>query len=102
MCSIYELKAYVDASFGMIEAFNFSIFEFIAYLDVSFGMNEDLKSTTGFLIYLNDKLISWKTTKQKTTALSAAETEINAATEWVKEALWIKGLLGDMNIKMIT
>jgi hypothetical protein len=46
---------------------------------------DDHKSTSGYNIFINDNLVSWRSVKQKTTALSTAEAEIDAATECVKE-----------------
>jgi hypothetical protein len=73
--------------------------ELIGYCDASFSQ-EDFRSTTGYAIYLNNKLISWKSCKQVNTALSAAEAEIVAATECIKEIIWIKNILKDLRQKV--
>ncbi|MEY3311387.1 MAG: hypothetical protein RL348_720 [Bacteroidota bacterium] len=72
----------------------------IGYCDARFSQEVDFKSTTGFAIFLNNKLISWKSTKQINTALSAAEAEVVAAVECIKEIIWIKNILNDMKLKV--
>ncbi|GJT94101.1 BTB/POZ domain-containing protein NPY2 [Tanacetum coccineum] len=43
--------------------------------------------------------ISWKSTLQSTIALSTTEVEYMVMTEAVKEAIWLQGLLGELEIK---
>jgi hypothetical protein len=57
---------------------------------------EDRKSTTGFCVYMNDNLVSWNTRKQRSVALSTAESEIMAVCEVVKEIKWMSMLLAEM------
>ena len=47
---------------------------------------------------LNGCLISWKASLQHVVALSTTEAEYTAATEAVKEALWLKGLISELGI----
>ena len=58
----------------------------------------DRKSMTGYAFYLGDALISWKSRKQRTTALSSTEAEYMALTDAVKEAIWLRKLLGEIGI----
>ncbi|KAK3025748.1 hypothetical protein RJ639_040440 [Escallonia herrerae] len=44
-------------------------------------------------------VISWKVTLQTIFALSTTEAEYIATTEAVKEAIWLKGLVGDLGLK---
>ena len=46
---------------------------------------------------LNGAAISWKSQRQKSTALSTAEAEYIALAECAKEALWIQGLLLELS-----
>lgn len=69
----------------------------IAYVDAGWGSNfDDKKSTTGYLFYLNDTIISWSTKKQQTVALSSTEAEYMAETEAVKEAIWLNSLINEL------
>ena len=56
------------------------------------------RSLTGWLVQLGTSIISWKTKKQGTVALSSTEAEYRPMTEAVKELKWIKGLLRDFGI----
>lgn len=72
----------------------------IAYTDADWASSYDRKSTTGFLIYVGDNLVSWSSKKQSTVALSTTEAEIIAATETMREVLWIRQLLLSFNIEV--
>ena len=47
-------------------------------------------------IHIRWRSISWRSILQSTIALSTTEVEYMTATEVVKEAIWLKGLLGDL------
>jgi hypothetical protein len=71
----------------------------IGYSDADWGGDRsDRKSTTGFCVLLNNNLISWNTKKQPTVALSSSESELMAMVEVMKEVLWVKQLLGELDI----
>ena len=44
-------------------------------------------------------LINWKATLQHVVALSTTEAEYTAATEAVKETLWLQGLFGELGVR---
>lgn len=56
------------------------------------------RSLTGWIMQIGSSIISWKTQKQDTVALSSTEAEYRAMTEAVKELKWIKGILRDFGI----
>ena len=56
------------------------------------------RSRTGFVVYNDAGPISWKSQLQTTTALSTCEAEYLALVETIKELLWVKQLLTEMNI----
>ena len=69
----------------------------IGYSDSSHNIDEDDgRSTTGHVFYLNDCPISWCSTKQETVALSSCEAEFMAATEASKQAIWLQELLEEV------
>ncbi|GJV01102.1 hypothetical protein Tco_1334671 [Tanacetum coccineum] len=52
-------------------------FELISYSDADLaGCNDDCKSTSGGIQFLEDKLVSWSSKKQDCTAMSTAEADI--------------------------
>ena len=58
----------------------------------------DRKSITGYAIKFGGSLISWKSKKQPTVALSTTEAEYMALAEAVKEVLWLVTLFKELEI----
>lgn len=54
------------------------------------------RSLTNYVFMINMCLITWKATLQHVVALSTIEAEYTATTEAVKEALWLKGLVSEL------
>lgn len=54
------------------------------------------RSTSGCIFLLGTCAISWFSTKQKSVALSTTEAEYVAASEAIKELIWLKRLLGEI------
>jgi hypothetical protein len=91
------LKNTADLSLGFQRKGPEESFQITAYCDASFGGDlHDRKSTTGFLVYLGGNLILWRSTRQRTTALSSCEAEIDAASSCVREIIWMQGILRDL------
>jgi len=66
-----------------------SSLELRAYFDADHGSDLiDCKSVTGFCIFLNDSLISWKSKKQSIVSQSSNEAEYRAMTFTTKEIVW--------------
>lgn len=60
------------------------------YSDSDFQSDvDDRKSTSGFIFLCNGGAVSWKSSKQTTTADSTTEAEYVAASEAAKEAVWM-------------
>ena len=53
----------------------------------------DKKSTTGYLVYINHRLVMYRTKKQSTVATSTCNAELNGISEGAKAAQWLRGLL---------
>ena len=72
-----------------------------AYCDADWGGDtDDRKSTTGYCVFINKKLISWHTHKQPTVALSSAEAELMSGTDVVKEIMWLRMMLTELNYEV--
>ncbi|CAL1359087.1 unnamed protein product [Linum trigynum] len=61
------------------------------------GDLDDRTSTSGFLIYLGDTLVSWKSKKQRTVARSSTEAEYRALALTASETVWLQNLLTELH-----
>eukprot|EP00253_Pinus_taeda_P035824 PITA_35824 len=57
------------------------------------------RSTTGYVFTLAGGTISWMSKLQETVALSTTEAKYIAASDAIKEAIWLKGLLDEIGRK---
>lgn len=62
------------------------------------GDIDDRKSTTGFVFFLGDSVISWSSKKQSIVTLSTCEAEYIAATSCTCHAIWLRRLLKELNL----
>ena len=70
------------------------------YVDSNYAGDLDKRrSTTGYVFTLSRAPMSWRWTLQSTVALSATEAKYMALTETVKEAIWLQGLMDDLEIE---
>jgi hypothetical protein len=68
-----------------------------AYSDADWaGCRTTRRSTTGGIIRFNGDVISWISKKQKTVALSSAESEYIALTETAKEVRWLQQWISEV------
>lgn len=67
-------------------------FKGFVYSDFT-GNCDNRKSTSTYVFTVNNTCISWKSQLQKIVALSSTEAEYIAATDAVKEGIWLKNLL---------
>ena len=69
------------------------------YTDSSFQSDrDDLKSQSGYVFILNGGTVSWKSSKQETTADSTTEVEYIAASDAAKEAVWTKKFVNELGV----
>lgn len=88
----------VGLLFGRHESFG-SVVE--GYVDSDFAKDLDGgRSITGYSFMVCGGLVSWKSTLQNVVALSTTEAEFIALTEAVKEAIWLKGFVSELGIKV--
>lgn len=72
----------------------------LGYMDSNYVEDLDKRrSLTGYIFIFNGCLINWKVTRQHGVALSTTTTKYIVATEAVKEALWLQGLMGELGVK---
>jgi hypothetical protein len=61
---------------------------------------DNRRSVTGYLIFYNGGLISWKTQLQKSNSSSSTESEYKAIHEAGKESLWISNILFELDLPL--
>ncbi|KAG2760206.1 hypothetical protein PC129_g20769 [Phytophthora cactorum] len=70
--------------------------EVVAYSDVDWaGNRDDRRSTGGIMLMMCGAPVVWRSSFQKTVALTSTETEYMALSDYVKEMVWIR-LLHDL------
>lgn len=73
----------------------------VGYADADWANDSvDRKSTSGYIFKVFGNVVSWGTKKQGLVTLSTCEAEFVAACAATTEALWIKKIIGDMEIKL--
>ncbi|OWZ00617.1 Retrotransposon Tca5 Polyprotein [Phytophthora megakarya] len=61
------------------------------YTGASFAnANEDRKPITGYALILAGAYITWESVKQECISLNTAESKLGAASEGVREAMWLR------------
>ncbi|GKA03676.1 retrovirus-related pol polyprotein from transposon TNT 1-94 [Tanacetum coccineum] len=71
-------------------------FELIAYADADHAVcNDDCKSTSGGIQFLEDKLVSWSSKKQDCTAMSSVEAEYVSLSACCAQVIWMQTQLLD-------
>lgn len=80
-----------------------SSFSLLAYCDADWAScPHTRKSVTGYVIFLGQTLISWKSKKQQTVSLSSAKAEYRSMRRVVSELAWLSRLLHELTVEDIT
>eukprot|EP00877_Chromochloris_zofingiensis_P001915 jgi/Chrzof1/11724/Cz06g07040.t1 len=73
--------------------------DLIGYCDADYAGDTDTrKSTSGYIFILHGGAITWSSKRQATVAASTTEAEYMAAAAAVKEALWLRTLLSELQL----
>ncbi|XP_057452063.1 uncharacterized mitochondrial protein AtMg00810-like [Lotus japonicus] len=99
---VYHLIQYLKGSPGQGLMFSSSSsLRLSAFSDADWGgCLETRRSTTDYMVFLGDSLISWKSKKQATVSRSSAEAEYRALASLASELLWLRQLLKVFDIQV--
>ena len=93
------LSGTIDKSLIMKAGSSSDVIHLSAYADSDHaGDPEERKSTSGFLIQLNNCLISWYSKKQTSVARSTCEAEIIAYGEAIKQLQWLRNFVQEIKL----
>jgi hypothetical protein len=74
--------------------------EVVGYCDADYAGDVDTRrSTGGYVFIMNGAAITWQSKRQATVAASTTEAEYISAASAVKESLWLKQLLADLDMR---
>ena len=94
-----DLLIYVQATSHLGITYHRGPTTLVGFTDANWAGNVDnARSTTGYIFYLANGPISWKSKQQKTVALSSTEAEYMSLTAASQEALHLRSLLPILDI----
>ena len=73
-----------------------------AFSDADFAKENDRKSRSGIIAKIGQSVVTWKSKKQKTVALSTVEAEYVAGALGAQELIWIQQLYDELEINYTT
>jgi hypothetical protein len=74
--------------------------QMLGYSDSDWANDKDTrKSTNGYVFLVNGRAVSWKSRQQFTVALSTTKAEYIGYTEAAKEAIWLRNLLAEIDMR---
>ncbi|XP_070005222.1 uncharacterized mitochondrial protein AtMg00810-like [Nicotiana sylvestris] len=93
---LHYLKDTIGFGLFYSSSTNFSL---VRFCDSDYARDtDDRKSTTVFMFFLGDSVISWSSKKQSIVTLSICESEYVAATSCMYDAIWLRILLTELNL----
>ncbi|GKB02655.1 ribonuclease H-like domain-containing protein [Tanacetum coccineum] len=91
------LKGYPDLGIHIVKDYGMSLTAFFVVDWAKCVVTR--KFVTGYCVFLNSSLVSWKTKKQKTLSKSSTEAEYRALASVTSEVIWVLKILKDLNIE---
>lgn len=72
----------------------------VGYADADWASDaEDRKSVSGYVFTVFGNAVSWSSKKQVTVATSSSEAEYVSLSSAVSEAIWLSGVMADLQLK---
>jgi hypothetical protein len=99
MVAAKSVLRYVRGSLSHGLLFQLGPMHLTVFIDVDWvGNPVDKRSTTGFLVFLGNNLITWASKKQPTISRSSTEAEYRSLAVGAAEVAWIRMLLHDLHV----
>lgn len=96
--AVKQIFRYIKGTLDLELTFKKPLRALEGYTDANWAGNCDTRrSTSGFLFNLGSDTIGWSSKRQPTVALSSCEAEYMGQTQAIKEAVWLKSLLNQLN-----
>ncbi len=97
--AVKNILKYLRRTKDMILVYGGGELRLDGFTDADFQSDvDDRKSISGYLFTCNGGAISWKSSKQPTTADSTTEAEYIAASDAAKEAVWIRKFITELGV----
>ncbi len=74
-------------------------FKIEVYAHSNYNAHLESKTRSGYLIFVDNCLVSWYSKKQSLTAMSTEEAEVFAANEAAKSMSWLMNFMNELNFK---
>lgn len=64
------------------------------------GCEDNRKSTSGYIVCINNAPVIWRSTRQSLNSTSTVESEFIAAASLANEVIWVRNLLSELSIEL--
>jgi hypothetical protein len=98
--SAIRVLKYLDGSRDRGIIIHCTELKIVCFCDASHGTHVEGKGHTGYVICMGDNqsYLASKSAKQKLVALSSTDAEVFAMTDCLKQAVWLRNVLRDLNL----
>lgn len=96
--AVKRIFRYLRGTVNLRLTFRGDLTALTGYSDADWAGDHDTRrSTSGYVFNVGSGAISWSSKRQATVALSSTESEYMGQTQAVKEAIWLKDMLSQLN-----
>ncbi|KAK3038374.1 hypothetical protein RJ639_030274 [Escallonia herrerae] len=101
MNATYKILRYLNGTPGKGLLFSKDgVSNFEGYTDADWSGNQTTRrSTSGYFMFVEENLVTWKSKKEKVVARSSAEVEYRGMAHGVRKLFWVRSILQDLWIE---